>query len=152
MTEYQKSLVNNGTIELLHVPQDDGSNTKWTLCREAHKDAVMIVVDDDWTYDVEGIKSLIETHERFPDAIICRAYRSIPWIGNKLPLYEVKPYYTYPKTVTAHIRVNRKKDNVSSEEHIIMSGTSYPEHFLGVLYPPSFPQYNKKRKVYIVIY
>ena len=143
MTEYQRSLVENGKVELLHVPKDSGSNTKWTLCREAHKDAVMIVVDDDWTYDVEGIRSLIETHQRFPEAVVCRAYRLIPWIGNELPLYEVRPYYSYPKTVTAHIKVNRKKDNVLDEERVLQPGTAYPEHFLGVLYPPGFPRCGK---------
>ena len=140
LTEYQMSLINSGVVELLHVPKDHGSNTKWTLCRKAHPDAIMVVVDDDWIYDVKGIKSLLETHNRYPDAILCRAYRTIPWIGSDMPLYEVKPYYTYPKTVTAHVKLNMLKDNVSSEEYVLPSGTTFLEHFLGVLYPPFFPE------------
>ena len=139
MTPYQKELVVSGKVELLHVPVDHGSNTKWTLCRAAHPNAVMVVVDDDWIYDAEGIKSLLETHRRYPEAVICRAYRTIPWIGDSLPEYKVKPFYTYPKTVTAHIAVNRLKDNVLDKEFIIPMGTAFPEHFLGVLYPPGFP-------------
>ena len=140
MTDYQKQLVESGRIELLHIPKDHGSNTKWTLCRQNHPKAVMIVVDDDWIYDLEGIRSLLETSRRYPEAVICRAFRTIPWIGKELPRYEVKPFYTYPKTVTAHLRVNRLKDNVSGEEMIIPPGTAFPEHFLGMLYPPGFPK------------
>ena len=140
MTDYQKGLIASNRIELLHRVVDDGSNTKWTLCRNAHPNAVMIVVDDDWIYDIDGIKSLLETHRRFPEAVICRAYRSIPWIGSKLPLYKVKPFYTYPKTVTAHINVNRTKDGIADCDSVLIPGTAFPEHFLGVLYPPSFPK------------
>ena len=140
MTDYQKSLVDEGKIELLHIEKDHGSNTKWTLCRMAHPEAVMIVVDDDWIYDVEGIKSLLETHERYPEAVICRAYRTIPWIGSFLPKYEVKPTYTYPKTVTAHVRMSFLKDEALEQEIVIPKGTAFPEHFLGVLYPSCFPR------------
>lgn len=140
LTQYQKHLLRTGKIEFLHVGKDNGSNTKWTLCRQAHPESTMIVVDDDWIYDIEGIRSLLEMHERYPNDIVCRAFRTIPWIGKELPLYEVKPLYSYKKTVTAHIRVNRIKDSVSEEEMVIPVGTAYPEHFLGVLYPPYFPK------------
>ena len=139
LTDYQKKLIESGKVELLHVPKDHGSNTKWTLCRKEHPEAVMVVVDDDWEYDVEGIRSLLDTHERYPNAIICRAFRTIPWIGRNMPLYEVRPKYSYPKTATAHIMINRRKDNVSTEEYMLKRGKVYPEHFLGVLYPTYFP-------------
>lgn len=139
LTNYQKGLIESGKVEILHVPKDHGSNTKWTLCRQAHPDAIMVVVDDDWEYEIEGIRSLLETHQRFPSAIVCRAYRTIPWIGEKLPLYEVRPKYSYPKTATAHIGINRSKDNVRIDDEVLMPGHVYPEHFLGVLYPPNFP-------------
>ena len=139
LTDYQKELIDLGKVELLHVPKDHGSNTKWTLCRQAHPDDVMVVVDDDWEYDADGIKSLLETHERFPEAVICRAYRTIPWVGKDIPLYEVKPSYLYPKTITNHIRVNLSKESISGVETELKSGTAFPEHFLGVLYPSRFP-------------
>ena len=139
MTEYQSELVKSGKIELLHIEKDHGSNTKWTLCRAKHPSAIMIVVDDDWLYDVDGIRSLIEAHNRHPTALICRAYRAIPFVGDDIPLYAVKPSYTYPKTVTPHLKVNRLKDNVCEKEYVLPRGTAYPEHFLGTLYPPEFP-------------
>ena len=139
LTDYQKELIESGKVELLHVPKDHGSNTKWTLCRHAHPDAVMVVVDDDWEYEVNGIKSLIETHRRYPKAVVCRAYRTIPWVGGRLPLYEVRPKYSYPKTATAHIGINRTKDFVKIDDMVLEAGRVYPEHFLGVLYPPNFP-------------
>ena len=140
LTEYQKSMINSGKVELLHVENDQGSNTKFSLCRLAHPDSILIVVDDDWMYDSEGLKSLIETHKRYPEAVICRAFREIPWCGEDIPKFSVKPYYSYPKTVTAHIHVNQIKDNLSEEERILESGRAFPEHFLGVLYPPRFPR------------
>ena len=139
LTDYQKELIDLGKVELLHVPKDHGSNTKWTLCRQAHPDAIMVVVDDDWEYDIEGVRSLLETHRKFPKSIVCRAYRTIPWIGKSLPLYEVRPRYSYPKTATAHIGINRTKDTVKIDDTILKAGRVYPEHFLGVLYPPNFP-------------
>ena len=142
LTKYQKSLIDSGKVELLHIQKDHGSNTKWTLCRMVHPEATLIVVDDDWLYDAEGLRSLLETHKRFPEAVICRAYREIPWCGDRMPQYEVKPSYTYPKIVTAHILVNQIKDAVSNEERILEHGRVFPEHFLGVLYPPSFPKFD----------
>lgn len=142
LTKYQKTLIETGRIELLQVEKDDGANTKWTLCRKAHPNAIMVVVDDDWIYDIEGIRSLLETHIRFPNAVICRAYRTIPWVGSELPLYKVKPFYTYPKTVTPHINVNRAKDNIGTKDLVLTSGQAYPLHYLGVLYPPCFPSSN----------
>lgn len=140
LTEYQKELIDSGKVELLHIPNDHGSNTKWTLCRQAHPDAIMVVVDDDWTYDIKGIKSLLEVHQKYPNDIICRAFRHIPWIGLSVPLYEVVPKYSYPKTATAHIGINRTKDEVVGEEKVLLGGSAYPEHFLGTLYPPRFPK------------
>lgn len=139
MTDYQKSLVDEGKIELLHIEKDHGSNTKWTLCRMAHPEAVMIVVDDDWIYDVEGIKILLETHERNPEAVVCRAYREIPWIGKEVPKFVIKPWWSYPKRTAPHILVNQLKDNLVEEELVLKSGEVFPEHFLGMLYPPNFP-------------
>ena len=139
LTEYQKSLIRSGEVELLHTPKDHGSNTKWTLCRQKYPNAVLVVVDDDWIYDKESIRSLLEVHKRRPKAVVCRAYRTIPWVGNKLPLYTVKPNYSYPKTVTAHIKTNLLKDHISETETTLTPGTFFPEHFLGILYPPGFP-------------
>jgi hypothetical protein len=133
MTEYQRSLVDLGKIELLHVPKDHGSNTKWTLCRAAHPDATMVVVDDDELYPPSAFPSLLHWSGKLPGAFLCRSWRRLSWSSAD----RMVPFTPNVKGPDAPNPVYL--GNGLFVPSPLTQTEAIPEHWAGCLYPPGFP-------------
>lgn len=133
MTEYQRTLVKAGRVELLTAERDHGSNTKWTLCRAKHPDAVMVVVDDDELYPTAELGNLLQCHRGFPDAFLCRAWRRLTWLS-----YDTMA--PFAPDMKGPFALNPVFLGSGGRGMLRLRATeAVPEHWGGCLYPPGFP-------------
>lgn len=133
MTAYQRKLAEAGLVELLTVPKDHGSNTKWTLARARHPGAALVVVDDDRTYPDSMAADFLEWSAKFPGCVLCRALRTLPAAGPGEPVR-----YTLAKGDPCRARLVTSL-NVQTGPARCDTRRTVLEHWAGMLYPPGFP-------------
>lgn len=133
MTSFQRGLVDAGRVELLTVPKDHGSNTKWTLARKEHPDARLIVVDDDRVYPDSMVADLLEYSQSNPSALLCRALRALA--APKEPGGPVGYSLAKASPDRAALRtcLSVQAPLPVSPRAVVL------EHWAGMLYPPGFP-------------
>lgn len=133
MPDVVRRLVGSGRIELLTVPKDHGSNTKWTLARARHPGARLIVVDDDRVYPDSMVADMLEIAETSPSALLCRALRALPAPSSP----DAPVGYSLARRSPDHAplttcRSVREPSAVDPRRNVL-------EHWAGMLYPPGFP-------------
>lgn len=133
MPDAVRWLVDSSRIELLTIPEDHGSNTKWTLARARHPDARLIVVDDDRIYPDSMVADMLEVAEALPAALLCRAFRALP----RPPSPEAPVGYSLARgspdyAPLATCRRVQDPASVDPRRNVL-------EHWAGMLYPPGFP-------------
>lgn len=133
MTDSQRKLVAAGLIELLTVPRDHGSNTKWTLTRARHPKAALIVVDDDRTYPDSMAADFLEWSARHPGCVLCRALRTLPETAPGAPVK-----YTLAKGDPCRARLVTSLD-ARSGPLLCDTRRVVLEHWAGMFYPAEFP-------------
>jgi hypothetical protein len=112
MTELEKY-----GVEYRNAPGDLKPHKKYIHAMQEYPDDIIITVDDDLIYSADLIKSLMKTHEKYPDAVCARRVHKI---------------------------IKNKNSDIASYNEWIgeYTGSSKPSHDLiatgvgGVLYPP----------------
>ena len=83
-------------IEFIHIPMNLKPHNKYYFAFRNFPEDLIITVDDDIVYPHDLIRSLFETHQRFPDCVVARRAHLITFEGN-----EMKPYnnwiFEYPE-------------------------------------------------------
>lgn len=131
LTVYQRGLVETGRIELLTVPGDYGSNTKWACARSKYPSARLVVVDDDRLYAPDEVAELLAWSDRFPSAFVCRAIRTPRRFGREIVGYQV---YDGEADDFAPLVTSRDIERGG----VLEPGSDIVEHWAGTVYPPFF--------------
>ena len=78
-------------VEYRYTSDNLGPHKKYFYAMQEFKDTIVITVDDDLVYPVDLVKSLIESHEKYPDCICARRVHRMKFdsCGN------VQPYKTW---------------------------------------------------------
>ena len=106
-------------VEIRTGVRDLKGHKKYFQCMRENPDSIIITVDDDCVYSPDTVETLLNTHKRFPNAVVARRSHLIP-ISNG----EVIPYRFW-------LQEWREPDPVP-RGNLVATGVG------GVLYPPGF--------------
>lgn len=96
------------------------SHKKYIYALKEFENDLIITVDDDLIYPENLIENLLQTHEKFPDAIVARRVHKILWKNNG----EIKPYLEWNGECT---------DTMNPSHQLFATtgaGTLFPPHSL----------------------